>query len=381
MNRRCLRLLAPLLGAAALGLASCREDNSFKPPPPPEVGVAKPLSRNVTPYLEATGTVTAYNSVDLQARIEGFIQEIDYKDGAEVKAGQTLFVIEPAPYKAKYQQAQAAVAAAQASLIQSEAEYRRQSSLGARDFASQSVVDQARAKRDSDQANLSSQQAGAVLAGINLGYTNVTAPFAGVATAHLVSVGELVGVSGPTKLATVVQLNPIYVNFSFPEQDVQRIRAALAGAGLTLEDLGKIDVNVGLTTEQGFPHRGVLDYVAPNIDTGTGTLAVRAVLDNKPEALLPGYFARIRIPYPHSSGLALLVPDAAIGASQAGRYVLVVDKDNVVQSRMVETGQTEGGLRVIEKGLAADDQVIVSGLSRAVPGEKVTPKPAPMPEA
>jgi RND family efflux transporter MFP subunit len=105
------------------------------------------------------------------------------------------------------------------------------------------------------------------------------------------------------------------------------------------------------------------------------------VLDNKPEALLPGYFARVRIPYPHSSGLALLVPDAAIGASQAGRYVLVVDKDNVVQSRMVETGQTEGSLRVIEKGLAADDQVIVSGVSRAVPGEKVTPKPAPMPEA
>jgi RND family efflux transporter MFP subunit len=380
MNRRHLRLLVAVAGAAALLLASCREDNSFKPPPPPEVGVAKPLARNVTPYLEATGTTAAYNSVDLQARIEGFLQEIDYKDGDEVKAGQTLFVIEPAPYRAKYQQAQAAVASAQAQVVQSSAEYTRQSTLGTRDFASQSVVDQARAKRDSDAANLQSQQAGLVLAAINLGYTTVTAPFAGVVTAHLVSVGELVGVSGPTKLATVVQLDPIYVNFSFPEQDVQRIRAAMAEAGLTFENLGKIEVDVGLTTESGFPHRGVVDYVAPNVDTGTGTLAVRAVLENKSEALLPGYFARVRIPNVRRSGPALLVPDASIGTSQAGRYVLVVDKDNVVQSRSVATGQIEGALRVIEKGLAADDQVVVSGLSRAVPGEKVTPKPAQMPE-
>jgi multidrug efflux system membrane fusion protein len=381
MRRTHRPIVGVLFGAMALLVANCREENSFKPPPPPEVGVARPVARDVTSYLEATGSIAAYASVDLQARIQGFVQEIDYQDGAEVKAGKQLFVIEPAPYQAKYQQAQASMASAQAQLTQSEAEYRRQSSLGTRDFASQSAVDQARAKRDSDQANLQSQQAGLVLAGINLGYTRVNAPFDGVVTAHLVSLGDLVGVSGPTKLATVVQLDPIYVNFSFPEQDVQRIRAALAEAGLTLADFGKIEVDIGLTTETTFPHHGVLDYVAPALDTGTGTLALRAVVENKSEVLLPGYFARIHVPNRRKSGPGLLVPDAAIGTSQAGRYVLVVDKDNVVQSRSVQTGQIEGTLRVIEGGLKPDDQVVITGLSRAVPGEKVTAKLVPMPES
>ncbi len=374
-------IAAVLVGAAVLLLADCGEQNSFKPPPPPEVGVSHPVSRSVMPYMEETGNVTAFNSVVLQARVQGFIQKIAYQDGAEVKAGQQLFVIEPAPFQAKYQQAQAAVASAQAQLVQSEAEYRRQSSLGTRDFASQATVDQARAKRDSDQANLASQQAGLVLAGINLGYTSVTAPFDGVVSAHLVSMGELVGVSGPTKLATIVQISPIYVNFTVSEPDVQRIRQGMAKAGLTLAEIGKIEVEIGLAAEPGFPHRGVIDYVAPNVDPGTGTLAVRAVLENKPEVLLPGYFARVRVPIDRAPRTAMLVPASAIGSSQAGTYVLVVDKDNVVQQHPVQVGQVEGPLRVIETGLQAEDQVVVSGFARVVPGEKVAPKPTTIPDS
>jgi RND family efflux transporter MFP subunit len=200
-----------------------------------------------------------------------------------------------------------------------------------------------------------------------------------VVSQHLVSVGALVGASGPTKLAGIFQLDPIYVTFQISEQDVQRIRADLAQAGLTLAGLGKIAVEVGLMTEEGFPHAGVLDYADPQVDTSTGTLLVRAVLDNPAGSLLPGYFARIRVPRPTMAYTALLVPDSALGASQAGPYLLVLGKDDVIEQRTVRTGQLEGALRVVEAGLQPDDRVVVSGLARAFPGEKVAPAPAAMP--
>ena len=192
--------------------------------------MAKPLQQEVLPYLEVTGNAVAYNQVDLEARVQGYLQEIDYQDGAEAKQADTLFVIEPAPYQAQLQQAQATLAATQADLVQAEAEFYRQSTLGKSDFASQSKVDEARAKRDSDKAQILNNQAGVTIAAINLGYTRVTAPFDGVVTAHLVSVGGLVGVTGPTKLATIVQLDPIYVTFTVSEQQVLRIKAAMAAA-------------------------------------------------------------------------------------------------------------------------------------------------------
>jgi membrane fusion protein, multidrug efflux system len=370
-----------LVAAFVLLFAGCRKQNAYVPPPPPQVGVANPIVRAVTPYLEATGTTVAYNEVDLVARVEGFLQSIDYQDGAAVKAGKQLFLIEPAPYQAKLQQAQASLDAAQAQYVQAEAEFNRQSSLGRSDFASRSTVDQARATRDANQANAANQQAGVTLATINLGYTRVVSPFDGVVTQHLVSVGDLVGLNSPTKLATIVQLDPIYVTFTVNEQDVQRIRADLARAGLTVADLGKITVEVGLMTEQGYPHHGVLDYAAPEVDTATGTLTVRAVLENKQRRLLPGYFVRVRVPQTHIATPALLVPDKALGSAQSGRYVLVVNKADVVEQRMVQTGQLEDVLRVIESGLRPDDRVVVSGIARAIPGEKVAPQAAPMPNS
>lgn len=381
-----MRVLGIVAARAVLGacvllplLAGCRRDNAYAPPPPPEVGVVRPLARAVTPYLEATGSTVAFNDVDLVARVEGFVQSIDYRDGAPVAAGTRLFLIEPAPYQAKLQQAQASYASAQAQYVQSDAEYRRQSSLGRSDFASQSAVDQARATRDSNQANVTNQQAAVALAGINLGYTSVTAPFDGVVTQHLVSVGDLVGASGPTRLATIVQLDPIYVTFSISEASVQEIRAGLARAGLTVADLGTIPVEVGLMTDQGYPYHGVLDYVAPQVDSATGTLMLRAILKNPGSALLPGYFVRVRVPRSQKPVESLLVPDVALGSSQAGRYVLVVNDANVVEQRSVQVGARDGALRVIESGLKASDRVVVSGLARAVPGEKVAPAAASMP--
>ena len=358
-------------------LAGCKRQNAYVAPPPAEVGVAQPLRQPFTPYLETTGNTAAYNQVDLVARISGFLQEIRYKDGALAHRGDTLFVIEPDPYKAKLQQAQASLTGAQALLVQSEAEYKRQSSLGKTDFASQSAVDQALAKRDSDRANVTNEQAGVVLAATNVAYTQVNAPFDGLVSEHLASVGELVGQSGPTKLATIVQLDPIYVNFNVSEQDVLRIRERVRALGIKPgEAINTITVEVGLMTEKGFPHRGTLDYIAPTLDAQTGTLSVRAVFSNPNRELLPGFFVRVRVPLPQAVPDALLVPEMAIGTDQSGRYVLVVDKDDVVQQRNVTPGQALDTLRVISAGLQPDDRVVISGLERAIPGAKVAPQPA-----
>lgn len=367
--------LAAIAVLAALGIAGCkRQQTAFVPPPPPQVIVAQALRQQVIPYLEATGNMVAFNQVDLVARVSGFLQDIRYTDGAVAHRGDTLFVIEPAPYQAKLEQAQAALASAQAQAVQTDAEYDRQASLGRTDYSSRSQVDQARAARDSNRATVLNDQAGVTLAATNLGYTQVTAPFDGVVTAHQVSVGSLVGANSPTTLATIVQIDPIYVSFTVSEQDVLRIRASLRQAGFTEHDLSKVPVEIGLMTDTGYPHKGTLDYASPNVDSNTGTLMVRGVLPNADHVLLPGFFVRVRVPMPKPKAESLLVPETALGTDQTGRYLLVVDKDDVVQQRTVTTGSRAGTLRVIASGLQPDDRVVVSGLQRAVPGEKVVPK-------
>jgi RND family efflux transporter MFP subunit len=203
----------------------------------------------------------------------------------------------------------------------------------------------------------------------------VIAPYDGVVTARQVSIGDLVGVgSSPTVLATIVQLEPIYINFNINEQDIARIRAEMAHRGLTFAELkGKIPVDVGLQTEQGYPHRAMLDYATPSVDQSSGTLAVRAVYENAKNALLPGNFVRVRIPLGAPTE-AILVPDTALGSDQGGRYLLVVNDNNVVEQRPVTIGSLMGDLRVIEGGLKPRDRVIIDGLQRAIPGQKVEPQ-------
>jgi RND family efflux transporter MFP subunit len=355
-----------------VALSAC-EQNSFVPPPPPKVEVGVPVQRPVTRYLEATGNTAPINTVDLVARVQGVLQSIDYKDGAFVKQGTTLFTVEPETNKLKLDQAEAAEAGAQASLKQAEADYKRQVDLVARQAVSQATLDNSTSSRDNAQANLQQAQANTKIAAVNYRYTNVVAPFDGIVSAHLVSVGELVGAASPTQLATIVQLDPIYVNFNVNEQDVLRIRAEAKRRGLTASDLTQFPIEVGLQTESGYPHKGNLDYAAPTINQSTGTLPVRGVLPNADRVLLPGYYVRVRVPLDEPQG-ALLVPDVALGSDQSGRYVLVVNGDNVVAQRKVQTGPVEGDLRVIESGLKADDRVVIAGLLRAIPGQKVDPQ-------
>jgi RND family efflux transporter MFP subunit len=363
---------AILLLAAAFSIAGCGDNNKYAAPPPPKVTVATPTERDITSYFDATGNTAAVNLVDLVARVQGFIQEISYKDGDFVKKDTLLFTIEPEPYRLKLLAAQAAEAGAQATLKQAEAEYKRQAELASKQFASQAVLDQAEATRDSARANLQQAQTNTQQAAINLGYTKVTAPFDGRVSAREVSLGQLVGASSPTVLATIVEVDPIYVNFTVSERDVLQTRASLAEAGKTQADVLGMPVEVALQNETGFPHHGKLDYTAPTINPATGTLAARASLPNANGGLLPGYFVHVRIPY--KSEPALLVPDTALGTDQAGRYVLVVNADNVVEQRRVEIGQLVGDLRVIESGLKKEDRAVVGGIMRAIPGRKVEPE-------
>src|ERR1700733_13351438 len=232
-------LRLPAAALALLLLAGC-EQNAYVPPPPPQVDVAVPVQRAITRYLETTGNTAPIKSVDLVARVQGFLQSINYQDGTFVKQGTTLFTIEPETYKLKLDQARAAEAGAEASLKLADADFRRQTDLVQRQAVSQATLDNSTSARDNAQANLQQAQVNTKIAQVNYGYTKVTAPFDGIVPSHLVSVGELVGVSSPTQLATIVALDPIYVNFNVNEQDVLKVRAEARRRGLTTSDLTQL---------------------------------------------------------------------------------------------------------------------------------------------
>jgi multidrug efflux system membrane fusion protein len=376
-------ILLPLLAAS---LAGCKPENKFQPPPPPEISVALPLQQNVTPYEELTGNTVAFATVDLVARVEGFLISQNYVDGSVMKKGDTLFVIEQTMYKAQVKEAEAQLDGTKAQLLNAEAEFTRQETLLRQNVTAQNTYDQAKAKRDSARANVENAEGNLTIAQTNLGYTTVQAPFDGIVSKHLVSVGELVGNGKATKLATIVQLDPIYVEFNVSEQDVLKIRQNLANRRLTVEELGKIPLDIGLMNEEGYPHAGVMNYVAPEIDAQTGTILVRGLFKNPDRALIPGFFTRIRVPLGLGSTSVLLIPNRVIAEDQAGKYALVVNKDNVVEQKRIKTGQLlVGGLRVITEGLAADDRVVLTTNGQAVPGGKVVPKqetiPPPPPAA
>jgi membrane fusion protein, multidrug efflux system len=364
-----------LVVGLGLSVAACKPDNKFVAPPPAEVAVALPLQQTVVPYIEQTGNTQAVNTVDLVARVEGFLAKVEYKDGQAAKKGDPLFKIDPTTYEAKVKQADAELASAKALLLQAEAEFKRQETLLRQNVSAQNTYDQAKAKRDSNQANVENQSANLVIAQANLDYTGVVAPFDGIVTKRLVSVGELVGATSPTKLATIVQLDPIYVTFNLSEQDVLNIRQNLANRRITLEELSKIPLEIGLMNEEGYPHKGHLEYVSPNVDAATGTILVRGVFDNPQRALLPGFFVRVRVPIGLEAKSMLVVPDRVLAEDQTGRYLMVVNKDDVVEQRRVKTGPLlVGNLRAIESGLTAEDRVVISTNGRAIPGAKVAPK-------
>jgi RND family efflux transporter MFP subunit len=359
-----------------LVLAGCGGKNVYQPPPPPAVTVSRPVVQSVTDYLDLTGNTQAIYTVQLRARVEGYLEKILFNDGDPVKKGQLLFVIQQNTYQARLQQATANIMAQQATLQHAEIEYARYSSLVKQRAASQTDVDQWRYQRDSAQAGVLSAQAARDLARLDLDYTRVTAPFDGRMDRHLVDAGNLVGAGQSTLLAAINQIDPIYVYFTVNERDLLHMMGHTR-TSLSETQSKNVPVYAGLVTETGYPHEGRLDFAAISVSPTTGTLLLRGILPNPDGRIIPGLYARVRIPFATERS-ALLVPDAALGFDQQGEYVLVVGDHDVVQRRGVTPGAQIEGFCVIEKGLRSTDRVVIEGLLRAVPGRPVTPELRPV---
>ena len=340
------------------------------------VPVVLPRLQSVTNYVVITGNAAAVNAVKLVARVEGYLEDLHYQDGAFVKKGDLLFTVQQDPYREQLQQAHAQVLTAQAALIYAKTEFARYTALVKQDAATQTEVDHWNYERASAEASLLSARAQVAIDEVNLGYTEIRAPFDGIVGKHLIDPGNVVGGGGQqAALAEITQLNPIYVVANLSEQQVLQIRQNLSQHRLTLADLHKVPVDVALSNQTGFPYRGTIQYVAPALDPQTGTLLVRGILANPDRNLLPGFFVRMRLPMGPVNRNALLVPDRALQADQGGRYLLVLNNQDVVEQRYVQLGELVGALRVITGGLKPEDRVVVGEMWRATPGTKVTPQP------
>ncbi|MEN6487037.1 MAG: efflux RND transporter periplasmic adaptor subunit [Syntrophobacteraceae bacterium] len=358
---------------AFLLLPGCERKTEFVAPPPMAVTVARPVQQAVTDYAEYTGVVDAVESVEVRARVEGYLESVRFKPGARVKQGDLLFVIDPRPYQARLDEAKAELARRQAEMINAETILKRKELALQSKAVSELEAVQAKADHDVARAAVLAAQASLQTAELNLSYTRVLAPIGGRISRNMVDVGNLVGASERTLLATIVNDDPVYAYFNVNERDLlqyqQKQESPTSGNGRTR-------VFLGLSGQQGFPFEGRIDYVDNRLDRSTGTIQVRGVFSNRDRRLTAGLYARIQVPTGTREN-ALLVPESAVGTDQRGEYLLAVNAQNVVEYRQVTTGALVGDLRVIESGISPDDRIVVVGLQRARPGLTVAPSDGP----
>jgi RND family efflux transporter MFP subunit len=365
--RRCALLVLVVSWTAT---SACRQQNTFAPPPPPKVTISQPVERSVTEYMEFTGNTAAINTVQLRARVEGNLEQVLFQDGDRVVENQLLFVIEREAHEASLKQAQGRLRASQATYALAQIELSKFAQAAKTDAVSEIDLQRSRHRRDQLEAQMLTAEAEVELAQLDLGYTEVRAPFDGRIDRRLKDIGNLVGVGEETILAEINQVDPIYVYFTMSERDLLRIKAI---ARETSEGAAthKRPVAMRLATDDGFPHEGHIDFASISLDPATGTLLLRAVFPNPDLAILPGLFAQIRAAVGRREA-ALLIPQAAVGGDQLGDFVLVVGDGNVVERRAVTVGSpVDGGMRVVEKGLDGTERVIVKGLLQAIPGREV----------
>jgi RND family efflux transporter MFP subunit len=340
--------------------------------PTPVVIVQNPKRLSMAEHITQTGNMVAYNAVNLVARVEGYLDAIKFTDGTMVKKGQPLFVIEQAPYQAKLREANASVKVQQAAYAYAKAEYARQLRMYKENATSLNNVEKWLAQQEEAAAEVDKALANADIASINYSYTEVSAPFDGRIGRHLVDVGNLVGNGVATQLATVEQLDPIYVYFNLNELDFMKLRALARARGYDSKRIRQVPVEISFNGS-GFNYKGNLDFVNTGLDSSTGTMEFRALMPNKTKDLVPGLFVQVRVETTASS-MQLTVPNTAVLYDQIGPYLLVVDTDNKVVLKRVVLGSVEAGQQAITKGLVAEDKVIVSGLQNATPGNLVAPQ-------
>ncbi len=363
-------------------VTGCQQANEYAPPPPPKVTVALPHIQQVTDYLEFTGTTVATAQVEVRARVAGILQSMHFEPGSQVKQGDLLLIIDPAEYQANLQAAKAEMAAAKAARSQADIEHGRALSLYQEKAGTETDVVKWRVEGEVAAAQILGAQAKIDRANLNLGYTKITAPIDGRVGRNQVDIGNLVGEGEATLLTDISHFDPMYVYFNLNERDLLRVlefyRAKLKEKEIDPRQVAEVrkvlPLYLGLATEKGYPHRGMYDFGESGVDPETGTVQLRGVFDNPgtPPVLLPGLFARIRMPITTRDNIPL-VTERAIGADQSGRFILIVNSDNTVEKRNIRQGQLIDGLRVIEAGVDKDERVVVNGIQRARPGAKVEP--------
>jgi RND family efflux transporter MFP subunit len=376
----------PLAGAAlalvvCLGLAGCAKERSEAPAAPPPVTVSYPLEREVTDHADFTARTVAVDSVELRARVSGYLDKVNFKEGAMVKKGDLLFEIDPRTYQAVLNVAEGNLGTAEARLERLNSDLERARRMFANRAIGREEFDRISGERAEAAAQRVAQKAAVARARLDVGFSRVTAPVSGRVSRYNVTVGNLVqagDLTGGTLLTTIVSVDPMYAYFDVDERTVQRVKQLIREGRSHSPEAVEYPVRFALATEGGFPHRGTINFIDNQVNPKTGTIRVRGVFPNKDESLLPGFFGRVQVPIglPHK---ALLVTERALDTDQGQKVLYVVDKDNKVVSRPVRLGALHDGLREITDGIKPGERVIVTGIQQVRTGLTVEPTLVDMP--
>lgn len=384
MSTRFIRVLFTGMFVAAVMAGCGTAPLKVAPPETVIVPIAKPVEREITDYVDFTGRTDAVEAVNIVPRVTGYLIKIPFKEGSEVKAGELLFEIDPRPYQAQLDQAEGQVTLYQAQLQLAKTTLARDQDIAKTPGAvSLQQLDQDRAGVAEAESRVKAYQASTEVYKLNLSFTKVLSPISGQISRPYLTLGNLVN-QDQTLLTTVVSLDPIFTYFDMDEPTLLRVRRAINEGKIKVPQDGVVPVLMGLQGEDGYPHKGTIDFVNNQVNSTTGSISVRGKFPNPKPAvgarlISPGMFARVRLPIGQAHP-ALLVIDRAIASEQGYKYVYVVDAENTVQNRRIQTGPLqEDGLRVITEGLKPDDMVVVGGLQQVRPRMKVKTELITMP--